>query len=257
MRLSFKRKKEEVVEDPVITFTVEPNQKGFLFINKSFEKMLESGMYTFPKTKDKLIEVYQLPLKNQWVSVDNQGVLTQDNIGLRFSYQIQYRVENIDTFRTFATFGQYNLLTDIDQQIRLVSETLVRNTVAELRSDVINEKRGSLLDHLAEELQDKMRSYGIVISLVLLDKITFPKKIQDLFVRQLERSMQAKIDLEKAHSQVATSKVLDEAANVMHSNENVKFLQMLDTLNRMAAKGNHTFMFGGEYHQADKKDKKS
>ncbi len=251
MRFSFKNK--EQFDEKVVG----PNQKGFLFINKAFERILEPGVYQFSKSKDKRVDVYIFSKRSQWIFLDHQGVLTQDNISLRLSYQVQYKIANEEVFLEHVNFDHHNVFGDIDHHIRVVTETLVRHMMAGLRSEVLNEKRMELQEELTVNIQEKMQRYGLLIPMVLLTKITFPKKIQELFTQQRELSIRSKIDLEKAHNQVATAKVLDEAADLMSNNENVKFLQMLETLNQMAAKGNHTFMIGGEYYRNDKKDKKN
>jgi len=250
--MRFNSKSKEQFDEKMVG----PNQKGFLFINKVFERILEPGVYKFPRSKEKKVDVYTFSKSSQWMFLDHQGVLTQDSISLRLSYQVQYRVANEEVFREHVNFDNHNVFADIDQHIRVVAETLIRNMIAGLKSEVLNEKRMELQDELTANIQEKMQHYGLLIPMVLLAKITFPKKIQELFVQQRELSIRSKIDLEKAHNQVATAKILNEAADLMSNNENVKFLQMLETMNQMATKGNHTFMIGGEYYQAEKKEKK-
>ncbi len=237
-----------------------PNHKGYLYINQVFERMVDSGVYKFRKSSDKVAEIYQLPMVNQWIPVVNQEVLTQDNISLRISYDIEFKVVDYDAFRPYANFQvTYGYGTDIfsnvNQRIRNTAQTLVRNTLANAKSELLNEQRSQLLGGLQSELQQQVENQGIEIVQVLLNNIMFPKKIQELFAQQLEANIRAKADLDKARTQVATARALKNAADLMKDNENIKFLKMMETMTQIASSGKHTFMIGGELYKTDDKKK--
>lgn len=253
MRLIFRKQKQE--QKPAFDERViEPNQRGFLFVNKAFERTLESGIHKLPLVKGKEYNVYVFSTISQWISVVNQSVLTQDNITLKLSYQIQYCIENEDVFRQQANFSSYNICASVDNDIRFFSETLVNNIVVDLKSEAVNERRGTLLDNLAIDIQERVQHYGVRIQQVLLTKITFPKKINDLFIQQFEVNVNAKIELEKVNNQIVKAKALNEVAHLMRDNEDAKLLQMMDTMTKMAKSGKHTFVIGGEIYKP--KDKK-
>lgn len=235
---------------------VNPNHKGFLFVNKGFKRMLEPGVYKFSKLSDKIIDIYSIPVANQWVSVVNQEILTKDNISLRLSYDIEYKVTDYDQFRQFLHLNinySQTVFLNVEQQIRSISQTLIRNIVAGVQSEVINERRAELLGSLSADMQESVNDYGVTLCQVLLKDISFPKKIQELFARQLEVNIRSKADLDKARTQVATARALKNAADLMRDNENIKFLQMMETMTQIAASGKHTFMIGGEMLQPNKK----
>ena len=77
-----------------------------------------------------------------------------------------------------------------------------------------------------------------------LRDVTFPKQIQDLFAKQLEAKIRAKADLENARTQVATARTLKNASELMKGDENIKFVQLLETITKIAEKGKHTFVIG-------------
>jgi len=66
--------------------------------------------------------------------------------------------------------------------------------------------------------------------------------IQQLFAQQLKAKIRAKIDLENARTTVATARALKNAAELMKNNENIKFIQYLETITKIAAQGKHTFI---------------
>ncbi|KKP40970.1 hypothetical protein A2483_03135 [Candidatus Peregrinibacteria bacterium RIFOXYC2_FULL_33_13] len=60
----------------------------------------------------------------------------------------------------------------------------------------------------------------------------------------LESKIRAQSDLENARTQVATARALKNAAELMKQDNNIKFIQVLETITKIAAKGNHTFVMG-------------
>ncbi|WP_045113922.1 slipin family protein [Microscilla marina] len=236
-----------------------PNHKGYLYINQKFDRTVESGVYKFSKFSDNVVDIYPIPMVNQWISIVNQEVLTQDNISLRVSYEIEFKVTDYGAFRPYANLStgnayNTNIFTNINLQIRNIAQTLVRNTLASAQSELLNEQRGELLGNLKHNIQQQLVNQGVEITQVLLNNIMFPKKIQELFAQQLEANIRAKADLDKARTQVATARALKNAADLMSDNENIKFLKMMETITQIAASGKHTFMIGGELYQpSDKK----
>lgn len=43
---------------------------------------------------------------------------------------------------------------------------------------------------------------------------------------------------------MATARALKNASELMKDDQNIRFLQLLETLTKIAAKGNHTFVLG-------------
>jgi len=235
--------------------TVKPNRVGFLYMDNVFEKMLKPGVYKFPRFSSKDISVYTVSVLSRWIFVAGQEVLTQDNITLRISYDFSYKVTDFEAFRNQVDFLEngHNLTLNIENQIRSISQTLIRDIVAGVESTLLNDKRTALFENVGELLQERVTAYGITIEQVLLKDIFFPKKIQELFAQQLEANIRSKADLDKARTQVATARALKNAADLMRDNENIKFLKMMETLTELSAKGKHTFMIGSDFYQSPNK----
>src|SRR5688500_1812096 len=74
-------------------YQVRPNQAGFLFRNHVFERRLEPGRHEISDWKSRTVLI-TLPTSKRLTTVVNQEVLTKDNIALRFSYLILYKIED-------------------------------------------------------------------------------------------------------------------------------------------------------------------
>ena len=94
--------------------------------------------------------------------------------------------------------------------------------------------------------------YGITIEDAKLRDLTFPKNIQNLFSALLEAKIKAKTELENARTTVATARALKNASEIMKDDDSMKFIKIMETITKIAAKGQHTFMLG-DINQLTKK----
>lgn len=228
-----------------VRFFVAPNETGYLYRRNRLEKKLESGIYDY-FDYEKVLRLVTLPLANRIQNIINQEVLTKDNVALRFSFFVEYRIIETDTFveKTDVFANSYNIFFQTEQIIHNLSQVYVRRLISEIESEDLNEKRNELLTEIPVELQNDLKDYGIEIVRLLLKDLTFPKTIQDLFAKHLEAKIRAKSDLENARTQVAAARALKNAAELMKGDENIKFMQLLETITKIAEKGKHTFVIG-------------
>ena len=225
--------------------SIKPNQIGYLYRKNQFDRRLQPGIYRFFDWNVE-IEAIALPTTAKLLSVLNQEVLTKDNIALRFSYIVEYKISDGERF--LAAFDVFQsstyLLYEAEQLIHNLTQVHLRQVIAAIDSEAINEQRNTMLSTVPVELRNRLATSGIEIQQLILRDITFPKSIQDLFAKQLEAKIRAKSDLENARTTVATARALKNASELMKDDENIKFFQVLETITKIAANGKHTFVIG-------------
>ncbi len=224
--------------------SITPNHVGYLYRKNRLDSKLEPGIYRF---FDPLyhISFLSLPTTSRLQTVINQEVLTQDNVALRFSYIIEYRISDTDRYiERFDLHHAFSPTVEAEQLLHSLTQVYLRESIAGVSSEQLNEKRDDLLATVPENLQVELKEYGLEIVRLLLRDVTFPKAIQDLFARQLESKIRAKADLENARTAVATARTLKNAAELMKDDDNIKFFQLLEVITKIAGKGKHTFVLG-------------
>ena len=225
-------------------FSVAPNHVGYLFRKNRFDVKLEPGIYRFFDPLEEM-HIISLPLTVKIQNVVNQEVLTQDNIALRFSYFIEYRIADPDKYVTrFDIHNHFAGAYEAEQLLHSLTQVYLRDLISQVASEALNDKRTELLSVVPEALRRELGDYGIELIRLMLRDVTFPKTIQDLFARHLEAKIRAKADLENARTAVATARALKNAAELMKDDENIKFFQLLETITKIADKGKHTFVIG-------------
>lgn len=225
--------------------SVKPNQVGYLYKKNKFKKVLEPGIYNFWDFKNEL-DYLTLSTLSKLIVVTNQEVLTQDNIALRFSYIIEYKINNGERFlsRFNILDKRVNIVSEAENVIHNFCQVYLRKIISQIDSQELNERKNDLLATIPEELINKLDDYGIIIEQLIFRDITFPKMIQELFAKQLEAKIKGKTELENARTTVATARALKNASELMKDDDNIKFLKFLEAMTQIAAKGNHTFVVG-------------
>lgn len=232
------------------TYEILPNTMGFLYKNNVFERALTAGFHEVWDWKNRT-KVYTLPKNSRLFNVINQEVLTKDNIALRFSFSAIFKINDGQKVLENADLSRPDyILLDIEESLRNHLQIYFRKTIAEIESELLNEKRNELVD--LEKIQQEIDDLGIMVESVQIKDITFPKSIQDLFAKHLEAKIRAKAELENARTAVATARALKNASELMKDDDNIKFVQMLETITKIASKGKHTFMIG-DFQQLVKK----
>lgn len=224
---------------------IRPNYIGYLYKKNRLFKKLNPGIYYYFDFHWEL-EAITLSSLSKIITVTNQEVLSNDNISLRLSYLVEYQITNSGLLITkFDLFTKYHSLIErIESLIHSLSQVYLRDKIANRKSQEINQQRGTIFTKIPESLQNKLNEYGITIHSLIIKDILFPKIIQKLFAQELEAKIRAKADLENAKTAVATARALKNAAKVMENDKNIRFLQFLETITKIASQGNHTFYIG-------------
>jgi regulator of protease activity HflC (stomatin/prohibitin superfamily) len=227
------------------TYEVKPNTMGFLFRNNVFEKSLTPGFHDVSDFRKRTV-LYSLPTTSKLIYVPNQEVLSKDNVALRFSFHILYSISEGEKFLTNFSLDKNMLvvLAEAEQRISSVVQIIIRNKISAFDCESLNENRASLTNFETDEMEKEIEGLGVKLAQVQLRDMTFPKSIQDLFSKHLEAKIRSKADLENARTAVATARALKNASELMKDDENIRFFQTLETINKIAEKGRHTFMIG-------------
>jgi len=234
-------------------YQVKPNTVGFLYRNNVFEEKLMPGFHEIWDWKNRT-ELLTLPETSKLLTITNQEVLSKDNIALRFSFNILYKI--IDGQKFLSTFPLdrqvYLIIQEAELRISNIVQLYIRKRISEMESESLNEKRNELTEFKTEELEKEVSELGILIEKAQLRDLTFPKSVQDLFAKHLEAKIRAKSDIENARTAVATARALKNASDLMKDDDNIRFFQIIETITKIAEKGKNTFMIG-DINQLTKK----
>jgi regulator of protease activity HflC (stomatin/prohibitin superfamily) len=226
-------------------YEVKPNQKGYLFRANNLETILDAGIHKVYDWKAET-ECICLPTTSKLIQIAAQEILSKDNIAFRVSFVSQYKIKNGEQFLTQFELNKpvAYLIAEFEQRLYNAIQVKVRNIFAALDSEEINENRAVVGNMDTQLINTELINYGVELDFVTLRDISFPKSIQDLFAKHLEAKIRSKSDLENARTTVATARALKNAADLMKDDDNIKFMQYIELISKIAEKGKHTFLVG-------------
>lgn len=211
------------------------NYVGILLKENRFERILESGTYSFSKFGANKYKIIQLPKISEFLQVTNQEVNSLDAISIRFSYFIQFRISDPETyFKTYYTL-ENNL--NFNTSLHLISQVKFRSAIGKYSFEEVLKNKEIINEEVQSALVEEFSKTGITIEQITIRDITYPKEIQRIYAAQLEARLKAVAELEKARTEVATARTLANAAKMMKENEEIAYLRWLTTLEKMAQLG--------------------
>lgn len=226
-------------------YHVQASMRGYLYHQYRLQRVLEPGIYSLWDWQQ-AYSLILLPVYAKQVLVLNQEVLTHDSIAFRCSFYYLYRISDGELFlQQFGTELPVPYLLDkAETRLSTLLQLALRAHIGSMDSQELSEKRSQLVELKSEELVAECAQYGIELNEVRIKDITFPRAIQELFAKQLEARIRAKVEIENARTAVATARALKNASEMMKGDDNVRFLHWLEALQKISAQGRHSFQIG-------------
>ncbi len=179
-------------------------------------------------------QMYKLDLRTITLDVPSQDVITRDNVSVKVSAVLYFRV--IDPAR--AVVEVQNFLYATSQ----LAQTTLRSVCGQAQLDELLAERERLNENLQEIIDTSTEPWGIKVMMVEIKHIDLPTELQRAMARQAEaeRLRRAKVISAEGEFQAATR--LGEAAALMETEPVAMTLRMLQTLAQVGTEKNHTLI---------------
>jgi regulator of protease activity HflC (stomatin/prohibitin superfamily) len=176
--------------------------------------------------------MYQVDLRTITLEVPSQDVITRDNVSVKVSAVLYFRV--VDPARAITEVQNYVYATS------QLAQTTLRSVCGQAQLDELLAERERFNERLQEIIDTSAAPWGIKVMLVEIKHIDLPTEMQRAMARQAEaeRIRRAKIINAEGEFQAATR--LGEAAAVMERHEVSLQLRLLQTLSQIGTEKNHT-----------------
>ena len=179
-------------------------------------------------------QMYKLDLRTITLEVPSQDVITRDNVSVKVSAVLYFRV--IDPSRAVVEVQNYLYATS------QLAQTTLRSVCGQAQLDELLAARDRLNEKLQEIIDTSTEPWGIKVMMVEIKHIDLPTDLQRAMARQAEaeRLRRAKVISAEGEFQAATR--LGEAARVMESQPVAMTLRTLQTLAQIGTEKNHTIV---------------
>ena len=180
-----------------------------------------------------LIErMYRMDLRTITLDVPSQDVITGDNVSVKVSAVLYFRV--IDP--SLAVVEVQSFLYATSQ----LAQTTLRSVCGQAHLDELLAERERLNEKLQEIIDTNTEPWGIKVMLVEIKHIDLPSDMQRAMVRQAEAERLRRAKVINAEGEFQAAGRLGEAAAVMEKQDVAIQLRMLQTLAQVGTENNST-----------------
>jgi regulator of protease activity HflC (stomatin/prohibitin superfamily) len=208
-------------------------QRGVIFrLGKLLPQPKGPGVILVFAPIDRMVTV---SLRTVALEVPPQDVITRDNVSVKVSAVLYYRV--IDPRRAIVEVENYQYAT------LQLAQTTLRSVLGQASLDDLLAERDRLNQQLQQILDQHAEPWGIKVSAVEVKHVDLPENMQRSMARQAEAEREKRAKIIHAAGELEASDALAQAAAVIASQPLSITLRYLQTLTEIAAEKNSTIIF--------------
>jgi regulator of protease activity HflC (stomatin/prohibitin superfamily) len=234
-------------------------EKGLLYKNGRFHKILESGKYwcnnfqilntstgvfiNYNKNMDLDSTnvntfIKKVDLRPSNITINAQEILSNDNISLKITLVIRFEIQD--------PYKALNKVQNYYEDLYLQSQIVLRDIVGSSKIDYLLENRNEINSKLTEIITPKAQDIGIKIYFVSIKDIIFPGELKQVFAQVIKAQKEGLALLEKSRGETASIRNLVNASKILDENPSLIYLRMLQALGE--SKGN-TLVLGSDFEK--------
>jgi regulator of protease activity HflC (stomatin/prohibitin superfamily) len=179
-------------------------------------------------------QMYKLDLRTITLDVPSQDVITRDNVSVKVSAVLYFRV--IDPSRAVVEVQNYLYATS------QLAQTTLRSVCGQAQLDELLAERDRLNESLQETIDTSTEPWGIKVMMVEIKHIDLPTDLQRAMARQAEAERIRRAKVISAEGEFQAAARLGEAAQVMEKEPVAMTLRTLQTLAQVGTERNHTII---------------
>ena len=213
-------------------------EKGRLYFDNRFVRLLEPGSYYFWKNSVK-VEVGIVDTRLTKMEITGQEIMTMDKVALRVNFVLNYRVTDV-----------VKILSEIDdykEQMHVAAQLALRDYVGKMKLDEILENKDGMSRYVLEKLKEKEDELFVEIRDAGVKDIILPGEIRDIMNTVLIAEKKAQANVITRREEVASTRSLLNTAKLMEENQTLYKLKELEFVERISENvGNITLNGNGD-----------
>jgi regulator of protease activity HflC (stomatin/prohibitin superfamily) len=179
-------------------------------------------------------QMYRMDLRTITLDVPSQDVITRDNVSVKVSAVLYFRVVDPND----AVVQVQNYLYATSQ----LAQTTLRSVCGQAQLDELLSEREKFNALLQEIIDTNTEPWGIKVVLVEVKHIDLPEEMRRAMARQAEAERLRRAKIINAEGEFQAADRLAEAAALMEGGVAMQ-LRFLQTLTQVGTEKNHTILF--------------
>jgi len=214
-------------QSDVVQATVLEYQRGLLYVNGRFERVLTPGRYAFWTRIAAPVSVRLIDMRRKQLNVAGQELMTRDKVTLRLSMAVDFAPADPETAP--------HTIADPDGALYTLAQLALREHVATVTLDELLEGREALAKYLRHRTETDALRFGLKVLSIGVKDIVLPGEMKALLNRVIEAEKQAMANVILRKEEAAATRTMANAAKVMADNPVLLRLKELEAVERIAA----------------------
>ncbi len=216
---------------------INPQDKGILFYDGQYERLLEPGIYHF-WTTGKSVICRHMNIARQELSLTGQEILTKDKIGIRLNFVCTYQLT--DCLKAYLEISSY------ESQFHTAVQLTVRDYIAGLTLDELLNQRDVIGQEILTLLRPKAEEMYISVLDAGIRDIILPGDVRDILNTVLIAEKRAQANVITRREEVASTRSLLNTAKLMDENKTLYKLKELEYLEKICEHVGNISVSGGD-----------
>ncbi len=208
--------------------TVPEHERGLLFVQGRFVRLLAPGRVTFWSTRENPVSVQTVDMRLQQTTLAGQELMTRDKVTLRLTLTVEFAVED----PALAINGVSNVRDAVYLAVQLAARELVANVTL----DELLAGRDMITRALESTVVEKGLRFGVRVERVGVKDVVLPGEMKTLLNKVIEAEKEAAANVILRREETAATRSLANTAKLMAEQPLLLRLKELDSLKEMAAK---------------------
>jgi len=217
-------------------YVVESYEKGILFVDGKFDKILDIGVYYFWKNPIP-VSVMKADLRQLQMDVTGQEILTKDKAALRINFSTQFRVVDIEK----ALIEN----KDFEKQLYILMQLALREFIGTQTLDELLENKQAVSDYVFKTMKSEAGKLGVEINSCGVKDIILPGEVKDIMNQVLIAQKKVQANIITRREETASTRSLLNTAKLMEENEMLFKLKEMEYVEKIADKINNISLSGG------------
>ncbi len=217
-------------------FVVESYEKGILFIDGKYNKIIDTGIYYFWKNTT-AVSVIKADMRQLQMEVSGQEILTKDKAALRINFNTQYKVIDIEK----ALIDN----KDFEKQLYVLMQLALRAFIGTLTLDELLDNKQVIAEYVFKAMKSDAVNLGVKILNCGVKDIILPGDVKDIMNEVLIAQKKAQANIITRREETASTRNLLNTARLMEENSMLFKLKEMEYVEKIADKINNISLSGG------------
>ena len=207
-------------------------ERGVVFRLGKLHKVKGPGLVFIIPFIDRMVRV---SLRVNAVDVEEQDVITSDNVSVKVNAVLYYRVA--DPANSVVEVEDYQFATT---QVAL---TALRSVIGKFELDDLLSKREVINEELSRTVKEHVDPWGISVLAVEVKDVDLPDEMKRAMAKQAEAERERRAKVLNAQGEYEAAETLLKAAQTIQQSPTAVQLRFLQTLIEVASENNSTIVF--------------